>query len=192
MPSGRRGYRDKGDGTRPHSFQLDAPPVEQQKRSWEGRGAIATTPGKLTKHETFYYNLSLPISTAIIGCDSVEQVEECVELARSFTPFKSGPDGCDGSESRTCCQAGPIFPAHAPPRIRAARQSLPLPRDGARDWGVSLCLFVPTKKPTSLGKCSCGTAGRTDLAVLLFLFVPAKNRPCSSKLLIRFGVPDGI
>jgi hypothetical protein len=39
------------------------PPVEQQKRSWEGRGAIATTPGTLTKRETFNYNLSLPIST---------------------------------------------------------------------------------------------------------------------------------
>lgn len=63
------------------------PPVEQQKRSWEGRGVIATTPGTLTKRETFFYNLSLPISTAIIGCDSVEQVEECVELARSFTPL---------------------------------------------------------------------------------------------------------
>jgi aryl-alcohol dehydrogenase-like predicted oxidoreductase len=63
------------------------PPVEQQKGSWEGRGAIATTPGTLTKWETFYYNLSLPISTAIIGCDSIEQVEECVELARSFTPL---------------------------------------------------------------------------------------------------------
>jgi aryl-alcohol dehydrogenase-like predicted oxidoreductase len=63
------------------------PPVEEQKRSWEGRGAIATTPGTLSKQETFYYNLSLPISTAIIGCDSVEQVEECVELARSFTPL---------------------------------------------------------------------------------------------------------
>jgi uncharacterized protein len=63
------------------------PPVEEQKHSWEGRGAIATTPGTLTKRETFFYNLSLPISTAIIGCDSVEQVEECVELARSFTPL---------------------------------------------------------------------------------------------------------
>jgi hypothetical protein len=29
----------------------------------------------------------LPISTAIIGCDSVEQVEECAELARAFTPL---------------------------------------------------------------------------------------------------------
>jgi aryl-alcohol dehydrogenase-like predicted oxidoreductase len=63
------------------------PPVEQQKLSWEGRGAIATTPGTLTKQETFFYNLSLPISTAIIGCDSIEQVEECAELARSFTPL---------------------------------------------------------------------------------------------------------
>jgi aryl-alcohol dehydrogenase-like predicted oxidoreductase len=63
------------------------PPVEEQKRSWEGRGAIATTPGTLTKRETFFYNLSLPISTAIIGCDSVEQVEECAELARAFTPL---------------------------------------------------------------------------------------------------------
>jgi aryl-alcohol dehydrogenase-like predicted oxidoreductase len=63
------------------------PPVEQQKHSWEGRGAITTIPGTLTKRETFYYNLSLPISTAIIGCDSVEQVEECVDLARSFTPL---------------------------------------------------------------------------------------------------------
>jgi predicted aldo/keto reductase-like oxidoreductase len=63
------------------------PPIEVQKKSWEGTGAIATTPGTLTKQETFFYNLSLPISTAIIGCDSVEQVEECAALARSFTPL---------------------------------------------------------------------------------------------------------
>jgi aryl-alcohol dehydrogenase-like predicted oxidoreductase len=63
------------------------PPVDVQKRSWEGRGAIATTPGTLTKHETFFYTVSLPISTAIIGCDSVEQVEECAALARQFTPL---------------------------------------------------------------------------------------------------------
>jgi hypothetical protein len=63
------------------------PPVEEQKRSWEGRGAVTTIPGTLTKQETFFYTLSLPISTAIIGCDSVEQVEECVELARTFTPL---------------------------------------------------------------------------------------------------------
>ena len=63
------------------------PPVEEQKHSWEGRGAITTIPGTLTKQETFFYTLSLPISTAIIGCDSVEQVEECVKLAHAFTPL---------------------------------------------------------------------------------------------------------
>lgn len=63
------------------------PPVEEQKKAWEGRGAITTIPGTLTKQETFFYTLSLPISTAIIGCDSVAQVEECVDLARSFTPL---------------------------------------------------------------------------------------------------------
>ena len=63
------------------------PPVDVQKRSWEGTGAIATMPGTLTKHETFFYTVSLPISTAIIGCDSVQQVEECAALAREFTPL---------------------------------------------------------------------------------------------------------
>jgi aryl-alcohol dehydrogenase-like predicted oxidoreductase len=63
------------------------PPVDVQKKSWEGTGAIATTPGTLTKHETMFYTLSLPISTAIIGCDSVAQVEECAQMARDFTPL---------------------------------------------------------------------------------------------------------
>jgi aryl-alcohol dehydrogenase-like predicted oxidoreductase len=63
------------------------PSVEAQKHSWEGTGAIATRPGTLTKRETMFYNLSLPISTAIVGCDNVEQVEECVQFAREFTPL---------------------------------------------------------------------------------------------------------
>ena len=63
------------------------PPVEAQKKSWEGTGAIATRPGTLTKRETMFYTLSLPISTAIIGCDSIEQVDECVRLAQEFTPL---------------------------------------------------------------------------------------------------------
>jgi hypothetical protein len=61
--------------------------------------------------------VSLPISTAIVGCDSVEQVEECVELASSFTPVKSDSDGYSGGKSGTCCQAGPLFPADASLRI---------------------------------------------------------------------------
>jgi hypothetical protein len=37
--------------------------------------------------EAMYYSLSLPLSTVIIGCDSVAQLEENVQLAREFTPF---------------------------------------------------------------------------------------------------------
>ncbi len=65
------------------------PPVEQQKKSWEGRGAVTAIPGTLTKQETMFYTYSLPISTAIIGCDSVAQVEECAQLSREFTPLSA-------------------------------------------------------------------------------------------------------
>src|SRR5215469_3409749 len=63
------------------------PPVEAQKKTWEGTGAIAISPGTLTKRETMFYTLSLPISTAIVGCDSVAQVEECAQMACEFTPL---------------------------------------------------------------------------------------------------------
>jgi hypothetical protein len=34
-----------------------------------------------------YYVLSQPVSTIIIGCDSIPQLEENVQLARNFTPL---------------------------------------------------------------------------------------------------------
>ena len=34
-----------------------------------------------------FYSLSLPVSTVIIGCDSIAQLEENVQLAREFTPL---------------------------------------------------------------------------------------------------------
>jgi aryl-alcohol dehydrogenase-like predicted oxidoreductase len=37
--------------------------------------------------EALYYTLSHPVSTVIIGCDSIAQVEEIVQLAREFTPL---------------------------------------------------------------------------------------------------------
>lgn len=63
------------------------PPIEAQQHSWEGSGAIAKTPGTITMREAFNYVLSLPVSTAIIGCDSVQQLEENAKLAREFTPL---------------------------------------------------------------------------------------------------------
>ena len=62
------------------------PPMEQQKHSWEGM-VLAPTPGTLDMRQAMYYALSLPISTVIIGCDSVAQLEHNVQLAREFTPF---------------------------------------------------------------------------------------------------------
>jgi uncharacterized protein len=44
-------------------------------------------PGPLSIKEAMYYVLSLPVSTIIIGCDSVEQLTENVQLAREFTPL---------------------------------------------------------------------------------------------------------
>ena len=62
------------------------PPIEQQKHSWEGM-VLAPTPGTLTMREAMYYTLSRPVSTIIVGCDSVAQLEENLRLAREFTPL---------------------------------------------------------------------------------------------------------
>jgi predicted aldo/keto reductase-like oxidoreductase len=63
------------------------PPVEQQKHSWEGMTFQTTSPGTLTMREAMFYTLSRPVSTVIIGCDNIAQLEENVHLAREFTPL---------------------------------------------------------------------------------------------------------
>jgi len=62
------------------------PDLEHQRHSWEG-AVIAKTPGTLTMREAMYYSLSLPVGTVIIGCDSIQQLEENLALARDFTPL---------------------------------------------------------------------------------------------------------
>jgi uncharacterized protein len=62
------------------------PPLDQQKHSWEGM-VLAPTPGTLTMKEAIGYTLSRPVSTIIIGCDSIAQLEENVGIAREFTPY---------------------------------------------------------------------------------------------------------
>jgi len=61
-------------------------PLEVQKKMWEGM-VPAPTPGTLTMREAMFYTLSRPVSTVIIGCDSVAQLEENVSHAREFTPL---------------------------------------------------------------------------------------------------------
>ena len=66
------------------------PSIEAQKHSWEGMTIQTTTPGTLTMREAMYYTLSRPVSTVIVGCDTIAQLEENVQLAREFTPLSDG------------------------------------------------------------------------------------------------------
>ena len=45
------------------------------------------TSGALSMREAMYYTLSKPVSTVIIGCDTIAQLEDNVHLARDFTPL---------------------------------------------------------------------------------------------------------
>ena len=62
------------------------PPLAQQQHSWEG-SAIATRPGVMNMREAMNFTLSHPVSTVIIGCDNIAQLEENVQIARDFTPL---------------------------------------------------------------------------------------------------------
>ena len=59
------------------------PPLDQQSRFERG----ATRPGTLTMKEALEYVLSLPVSTVIVGCNNVAQLEENVAVAKAFTPL---------------------------------------------------------------------------------------------------------
>ncbi|MEZ5275825.1 MAG: aldo/keto reductase [Opitutaceae bacterium] len=47
-------------------------------------------PGTLTMEEALRYNMSLPVSTNIVGVDNVEQLEENLATASGFTPLSPG------------------------------------------------------------------------------------------------------
>jgi len=60
------------------------PPIEDQVPR------LATPlPGALTIKEALSYNMSLPVSTTIIGVDNVEQIEENVQIASEFSPLSN-------------------------------------------------------------------------------------------------------
>jgi len=51
------------------------------------RGMAAKLPGYETLEPFFRFALSQPITNAVIGCDSLDQLEENVRFARSFKPL---------------------------------------------------------------------------------------------------------
>ncbi|UCF36594.1 MAG: aldo/keto reductase [Acidobacteriota bacterium] len=63
------------------------PPPDQQ--TWAG----GNQSGTLVMKEALEYVLSLQVSTVIIGCDNVEQLEENVKIASEFTPLNEDQHG---------------------------------------------------------------------------------------------------
>jgi aryl-alcohol dehydrogenase-like predicted oxidoreductase len=59
------------------------PPLEQQTDA----RLRTSKPGTISIKEALTYNMSLPVSTTIIGVDSVAQIEENVKIASGFTPL---------------------------------------------------------------------------------------------------------
>ncbi|MFH1176121.1 MAG: aldo/keto reductase [Acidobacteriota bacterium] len=57
------------------------PPTDPESRFKD------TIPGTLNMRDAMRYVLSLPVSTSIIGCDTLTQLEENVQIARAFTPL---------------------------------------------------------------------------------------------------------
>ena len=62
------------------------PALDAQRHSWEG-SAIAKRPGVMSMRDAMHFTLSHPVSTVIIGCDNIAQLEENVRIARDFTPL---------------------------------------------------------------------------------------------------------
>jgi aryl-alcohol dehydrogenase-like predicted oxidoreductase len=48
-----------------------------------------TSRGTISMREALRYVLTLPVSTVIVGCDSIPQLEENVAIAREFTPLSA-------------------------------------------------------------------------------------------------------
>jgi predicted aldo/keto reductase-like oxidoreductase len=58
------------------------PPLEEQPERMR-----TPLPGTLTIKEALTYNMSLPVSTTILGMDNLEQLEENMQIASQFTPL---------------------------------------------------------------------------------------------------------
>jgi len=85
------------------------PSIEAQKHSWEGMAVQTSSPGTLTMKEAMYYTLSRPVSTVIIGCDSIAQLEENVQLARDFTPISDRHAGELVAKAEPCAKPSLFF-----------------------------------------------------------------------------------
>lgn len=80
--------------------------------NWPALGPYAKgkkQPGPLGIKDALYYVLSLPVSTVVIGCDSVEQLEENVTLAREFTPLSDDQRTALAAKTQPVAREGLFF-----------------------------------------------------------------------------------
>jgi aryl-alcohol dehydrogenase-like predicted oxidoreductase len=89
------------------------PPIEQQQRSWEG---VATRPGTLNMRDAMNYTLSLPVSTVIVGCDNIAQLEENVRIAREFTPLSQAQMAAIANQAAPIARQALFFHFESRPR----------------------------------------------------------------------------
>jgi len=89
------------------------PPVEVQRRSWEG---VATRPGTLNMRDATNYVLSLPVSTVIVGCDNIAQLEENVRIAREFTPLSQAQMAAISERTSPVLSQATFFHSETRPR----------------------------------------------------------------------------
>ena len=85
------------------------PSVDAQKHSWEGMTIQAEKPGTLTMREAMYYALSKPVSTVSIGCDTIAQLKENVQLARDFTPLNEKQSAELVAKAEACAKPSLFF-----------------------------------------------------------------------------------
>lgn len=76
-------------------FQLDLLPLANRKKMGvigmkiPARDRLLRPDGVSTMKEAMSYTLTLPVSTVIIGCKTVDQLEENIAIAKSFTPLSA-------------------------------------------------------------------------------------------------------
>ena len=96
------------------------PPVEVQRRSWEG---VATRPGTLNIRDAMNCVLSLPVSAVIIGCDNIAQLEENVQIAREFTPLSQAQMAAIANQTTAILSQALFFHSETRPRDIASSNS---------------------------------------------------------------------
>jgi Aldo/keto reductase family len=85
------------------------PPLVQQEHSWEEM-VITDKSGTLSMRQAMYYTLSRPVSTILIGCDSIPQLEENVNLAKKFHALQRSADGRADLDGRAGLEAVALLP----------------------------------------------------------------------------------